>query len=49
MTQAQALQAYHADGKDVTHTSLPGAEMLAGLVAKSIKDQNIGLAPYLRQ
>jgi len=49
MTQTQALQAYHADGKDVTHTSLPGAEMLAGLVAKAIKDQNIGLAPYLRQ
>ena len=49
MTQTQALQAYHADGKDVTHTSLPGGEMLAGLVAKAIKDQNIGLAPYLRQ
>jgi len=36
-------------GTDVTHTSLPGGEMLAGLVAKAIKDQNIGLAPYLRQ
>jgi len=49
MTQTQALQAYHAMGTDVTHTSLPGGEMLAGLVAKAIKDQNIGLAPYLRQ
>jgi lysophospholipase L1-like esterase len=48
MTQKEALTAYHADGTDVTHTSLPGAEMLAGLVAKAIKDQNIGLAPYLR-
>ena len=49
MTQKQALTAYHANGSDVTHTSLPGGEMLAGLVAKAIKDQNIGLAPYLRQ
>jgi hypothetical protein len=48
MTQTQALAAYHAMGSDVTHTSLPGAEMLAGLVAKAIKDQNIGLAQYLR-
>jgi lysophospholipase L1-like esterase len=49
MTKAQALTAYHANGSDATHTNLPGAEMLAGLVAKAIKDQNIGLAQYLRQ
>jgi lysophospholipase L1-like esterase len=49
MTKDQALTAYHANGKDPTHTSLPGADMLAGLVAKAIKDQNIGLAQYLRQ
>jgi Lysophospholipase L1 and related esterases len=48
MTQTEALKAYHAGGTDVTHTNLPGAEMLAGLVAKSIKDQSIGLAQYLR-
>jgi lysophospholipase L1-like esterase len=48
MTQQQALKAYHANGTDATHTSLPGAEKLAGLVAKAIKDQNIGLAKYLR-
>ena len=49
MTKDQALTAYHAMGSDVTHSNLPGAEMLAGLVVKAIKDQNIGLAPYLRQ
>jgi lysophospholipase L1-like esterase len=49
MTKAQALTAYHAMGSDVTHSNLPGGEMLAGLVVKAIKDQNIGLAPYLRQ
>ena len=49
MTKTQALQAYHANGSDATHTSLPGAEALAGLVAKDMKAQNIGLAKYLRQ
>jgi len=49
MTKTQVLTAYHAGGTDQTHTNLPGAEALAGLVAKAIKDQNIGLAPYLRQ
>ena len=44
-----AVMAYHANGSDATHTNLPGGEKLAGLVAKAIKDQNIGLAPYLRQ
>jgi lysophospholipase L1-like esterase len=39
---------FHANGTDQTHTNLPGAEKLAGLVAKAIKDQNIGLAQYLR-
>jgi lysophospholipase L1-like esterase len=39
---------YHANGTDQTHTNLPGAEKIAGLVAKAIKDQNIGLAQYLR-
>jgi lysophospholipase L1-like esterase len=49
MTQTQALQAYHANGTDATHTNLAGAAKLAGLVANAIKTQNIGLAPYLRQ
>jgi lysophospholipase L1-like esterase len=49
MTKDQLLTLYHADGKDATHTSLPGAEKLAGLVANAIKTQNIGLAQYLRQ
>jgi lysophospholipase L1-like esterase len=49
MTKTQVLQAYHAGGTDQTHTNLAGAEALAGLVAKAIKDQNIGLAQYLRQ
>jgi lysophospholipase L1-like esterase len=44
-----AAMAYHANGTDGTHTNLPGADKLAGIVAKAIKDQNIGLAPYLRQ
>ena len=39
---------YHANGTDQTHTNLPGAEKIAGLVVKAIKDQNIGLAQYLR-
>jgi lysophospholipase L1-like esterase len=40
---------YHANGTDGTHTNLPGAEKIAGLVVQAIKDQNIGLAQYLRQ
>jgi lysophospholipase L1-like esterase len=39
---------YHANGTDQTHTNLPGAQKLAGLVANAIKTQNIGLAQYLR-
>jgi len=39
---------YHALGTDGTHSNLPGAEKIAGLVAKAISDQNIGLAKYLR-
>ena len=39
---------YHANGSDATHTNLPGAEKIAGLVVQAIKDQNIGLAQYLR-
>jgi lysophospholipase L1-like esterase len=42
------MMTFHANGTDQTHTNLPGAEKLAGLVAKAIKDQNIGLAQYLR-
>jgi lysophospholipase L1-like esterase len=43
-----AALTYHALGTDTTHTNLPGADKLAGLVAKAIRDQNIGLAQYLR-
>jgi lysophospholipase L1-like esterase len=44
---AKAAQAmYHQGG--ATHTNLLGADKLAGLLAKAIKDQNIGLAKYLR-
>jgi len=39
-------QQYHAG--DATNANLAGAEKLAGLVAKAIRDQGIGLAPYLR-
>jgi hypothetical protein len=49
MTKTQVLQAYHAGGTDQTHTNLAGAEALAALVVKAIKDQSIGLAQYLRQ
>jgi lysophospholipase L1-like esterase len=49
MTKTQALQAYHANGTDQTHTNLAGGEKLAGLVANAIKTQKIGLAQYLRQ
>jgi lysophospholipase L1-like esterase len=49
MTKTQALQAYHANGSDATHTNLAGGAALAGLVANDMKTQNIGLAKYLRQ
>ena len=49
MTKTEVLAAYHAGGTDATHTSIPGAEKIAGLVANAIKTQNIGLAQYLRQ
>jgi lysophospholipase L1-like esterase len=39
--------AFHANA-GATHTNLAGADKLAGLLAKAIKDQNIGLAKYLR-
>ena len=39
---------YHALGTDGTHTNLSGAEKIAGLVAKAIDDQKIGLGKYLR-
>jgi lysophospholipase L1-like esterase len=41
-----AKSMYHQGG--ATHTNLLGADKLAGLVAKAVKDQNIGLAKYLR-
>jgi lysophospholipase L1-like esterase len=46
-SQAVALT-YHAMGSDPTHTNLVGAEVIASLVAKNIKDQNLPLAKYLR-
>jgi lysophospholipase L1-like esterase len=42
------LHSYKADHSDTTHTDMEGGYKLAGLVAKAIKDQNIGLAQYLR-
>jgi lysophospholipase L1-like esterase len=49
MTQTQVLAKYHAGGTDVTHTSIPGAEGLADLVAAEVKKQNIaGLVEYMR-
>jgi lysophospholipase L1-like esterase len=49
MTKTEVLAAYHAGGTDATHTSIPGAEKLAGLVAGEIKTQKIaGLVEYLR-
>jgi len=39
--------AFHANA-GATHTNLAGADKLAGLLAKAFKDQNIGLAKYLR-
>jgi lysophospholipase L1-like esterase len=46
-SQAAALK-YHANGTDATHTNLQGAEMLAGLVTKNMKTQNLSIAQYLR-
>jgi lysophospholipase L1-like esterase len=46
-SQSAALQ-FHALGSDATHTNLAGAEVIASLVAKNIKDQNLPLAKYLR-
>jgi len=49
MTKTQVLAAYHAMGSDATHTSIAGAEKLAGLIAGAIKTQNItGLVEHLR-
>ena len=42
-----ACLAFHANA-GATHTNLAGADKLAGLLAKAIKDQSIGLAKYLR-
>jgi DNA sulfur modification protein DndE len=42
-----AAMTFHANG-GATHTNLAGADKLAALLAKAIKDQNIGLAKYLR-
>jgi lysophospholipase L1-like esterase len=39
---------FHANGSDLTHTNLAGADKLAGLVAGAIKTQNLGLTTYLR-
>jgi lysophospholipase L1-like esterase len=44
---AAALK-FHANGTDVTHTNLAGADMLASLVAGDVKAQNLPLAKYLR-
>jgi lysophospholipase L1-like esterase len=44
---AAALK-FHANGTDVTHTNLPGADMLASIVAGDVKAQNLPLAKYLR-
>jgi lysophospholipase L1-like esterase len=46
MSASAAQAMYHQGG--ATHTNLLGADKLAGLLAKAIKDQNIGLAKYLR-
>jgi len=45
---ASAALKFHANGSDVTHTNLAGADKLAGLVASAVKTQNLGLAKYLR-
>jgi lysophospholipase L1-like esterase len=46
ISASAAQTMYHQGG--ATHTNLLGADKLAGLLAKAIKDQNIGLAKYLR-
>jgi lysophospholipase L1-like esterase len=43
----KASLAFHALG-GATHTNLAGADKLAAILAKAVKDQNIGLAKYLR-
>lgn len=45
---ASASLKFHANGSDVTHTNLAGADKLASLIADAIKAQNIGLSAYLR-
>jgi lysophospholipase L1-like esterase len=42
-------QAYHALGTDKTHTNRAGATAIAAFLVAAIKNQNIGLAPYLRR
>ena len=42
------VKRYKANHSDTTHTDMEGGYKLAGLVAKAIKDQSIGLAQYLR-
>jgi hypothetical protein len=42
------VKLYKANHSDTTHTDMEGGYKLAGLVAKAIKDQSIGLAQYLR-
>ena len=49
LTVTEVKAKYHAGGTDVTHTSIPGAEGLADLVAAEVKKQNItGLVEYMR-
>jgi lysophospholipase L1-like esterase len=43
----KASLAFHALG-GATHTNLAGADKLAAILAKAVKDQNIGLVKYLR-
>jgi len=47
-SQAAALK-FHANGSDVTHTNLAGADKLAALVAGDINAQHLPLAQYLRK
>jgi lysophospholipase L1-like esterase len=46
---AAAALKFHAQGSDLSHTNLAGADKIASLVAGDIKAQNLGLAKYLRQ
>ena len=49
LTVTEVKAKYHAGGTDVTHTSIPGAEGLADLVAGEIQKQNItGLVEHMR-